>query len=78
VDRSKDRSGLPDTPRGGPSPMGAAAGAGPGPIASAAGRALENNAAKGSSSSILGSAHKHKSSLPNLGRLGIGSRKSKK
>lgn len=31
-----------------------------------------------SSSSLLGSGHKHKSSLPNLGRLGIGNRKSKK
>jgi hypothetical protein len=77
ADRSKDRSGLPDAPRGSPSPMNPAVGniGGPGPIASAAGRALENHAAKGN---ILGTSHKHKSSLPNLGRLGIGSRKSKK
>jgi len=79
ADRSKDRSGLPDAPRGGPVPSNLAAGniaGGSGPVASAAGRALDNNA-KGSSS-ILGSAHKHKSGLPNLGRLGIGGRKSKK
>jgi hypothetical protein len=40
------------------------------------GRALEPKVSN--SSSLLGSGHKHKSSLPNLGRLGIGSRKSKK
>lgn len=32
----------------------------------------------GGGGSILGGAHRHKSSLPNLGRLGIGSRKSKR
>lgn len=32
----------------------------------------------GGGSSILGAANRHKSSLPNLGRLGIGSRKSKR
>ncbi|CAG8159624.1 unnamed protein product [Penicillium salamii] len=66
------RTRLPDAPRGGPSvaPAGPSA---PGP---ASGRASEHGT-KGSSS-ILGSGHKHKSSLPNLGRLTIGGRKSKK
>ncbi|CAG8905884.1 unnamed protein product [Penicillium egyptiacum] len=78
ADRPKDRSSLPDAPRGAPGPSNAAAGnaglGGPGPGVSgtAAGRALDS-AAKGASSS-----HKHKSGLPNLGRLGIGGRKSKK
>lgn len=78
ADRPKDRSSLPDAPRGAPGPSNAAAGiaglGGPGPGAggTAATRALDNSAAKG------GSSHKHKSSLPNLGRLGIGGRKSKK
>ncbi|KAJ6149010.1 hypothetical protein N7471_000209 [Penicillium samsonianum] len=78
ADRPRDRSSLPDAPRGAPGPSNAAAGnaglGGPGPGAggTAATRALDNSAAKG------GSSHKHKSSLPNLGRLGIGGRKSKK
>jgi hypothetical protein len=78
ADRPKDRSNLPDAPRGAPGPSNAAAGntglGGPGPSASgtAAGRALDSSAAKSAPT------HKHKSSLPNLGRLGIGGRKSKK
>ncbi|KAJ5206327.1 hypothetical protein N7491_003054 [Penicillium cf. griseofulvum] len=78
ADRPKDRSNLPDAPRGAPVPSNATAGntglGGPGPSAggTAAGRALDSSAAKSAPS------HKHKSSLPNLGRLGIGGRKSKK
>ena len=67
ADGSKNR--LPDAPRGGPSAPAGNIGAGP-----AAGRTVDHGA-KGSS--ILGAAHKHKSSLPNLGRLGIGGRKKK-
>lgn len=78
----RDRSGLPDIPRGGPGMMspGAGLGLGVGPSGMGANRgAPESSPKAGSSSSILGAAHKHKSSLPNLGsRLGIGSRKSKK
>ncbi|CAG8214876.1 unnamed protein product [Penicillium nalgiovense] len=77
ADRSKDRSSLPDAPRGAPGPSNAAAGnaglggSGPGVSGTAASRALDS-AAKGASS------HRHKSGLPNLGRLGIGGRRSKK
>lgn len=77
ADRSKDRSSLPDAPRGAPGPSNAAAGnaglggSGPSVSGTAASRALDN-AAKGASS------HRHKSGLPNLGRLGIGGRRSKK
>ncbi|KAJ5344554.1 hypothetical protein N7452_002558 [Penicillium brevicompactum] len=67
ADGSKNR--LPDAPRGGPSAPAGNIGPGPG-----AGRTVDHGA-KGSS--ILGAAHKHKSSLPNLGRLGIGGRKKK-
>jgi hypothetical protein len=80
TERPKDRSGLPDVPRGAPggptNPAGGNAGLGgsaPGAAGNAAGRAADPGAAKAGSSS-----HKHKSSLPNLGRLGIGGRKSKK
>lgn len=51
-------------------------GGGLGVMGSGGGRTLEPKVSN--SSSLLGSGHKHKSSLPNLGRLGIGSRKSKK
>ncbi|KAJ6017286.1 Protein VAC14 [Penicillium sp. IBT 35674x] len=77
----RDRSGLPDTPRGGPGMMspgasGLGLGVGPG---MGANRGAPEPSPKASSSSILGAAHKQRSSLPNLGsRLGIGSRKSKK
>ncbi|KAJ5949379.1 hypothetical protein N7454_000963 [Penicillium verhagenii] len=81
----RDRSGLPDAPRGGPGSMGPGAGGlGIGGLGShsmtGANRGLNDSSPKaGSSTSILGAAHKHKSSLPNLGsRLGIGGRKSKK
>jgi len=78
----RDRSGLPDTPRGGPgmmSPGTGGLGLSVGPGMGANRGAPESSPKAGSSSSILGAAHKHKSSLPNLGsRLGIGSRKSKK
>ncbi|KAJ5809707.1 Protein VAC14 [Penicillium pulvis] len=76
----RDRSGLPDTPRGGPGMMSPGAGGlgiGVGPGMGANRGAPEPSPKAGSSSSILG--HKQRSSLPNLGsRLGIGSRKSKK
>ncbi|KAJ5941947.1 hypothetical protein N7516_002115 [Penicillium verrucosum] len=78
ADRPKDRSSLPDAPRGAPGPSNAAAGnsglggSGPGASGTASGRALDSSTAKGGSSS-----HKHKSSLPNLGRLGIGGRRKK-
>lgn len=75
ADRSKDRSGLPDAPRGAPAmnPTGNAGAVGPG-IGNAAGRGLDSGVTK---SVIPGPSHKHKSSLPNLGRLGIGGRKKK-
>lgn len=82
IDRTRDRAGLPDLPRGmagGSGAMGSGAGgAGQGVAGnSGAGRgAIEPKVSN--SSSLLGSGQKHKSSLPNLGRLGIGSRKSKK
>ncbi|KAJ5477760.1 Vacuole-associated enzyme activator complex component (Vac14) [Penicillium desertorum] len=78
ADRPKERSGLPDAPRGAPGPSNAASGnaglggPGAGVGGTAASRALDS-AAKGASSS-----HRHKSGLPNLGRLGIGGRRSKK
>ncbi|OQE43228.1 hypothetical protein PENCOP_c003G05796 [Penicillium coprophilum] len=77
ADRPKDRSNLPDAPRGAPGPSNAAGnaglgGLGPGASGTAAGRGLDNSTTKNAPS------HKHKSSLPNLGRLGIGGRKSKK
>ncbi|EKV14095.1 Vacuole-associated enzyme activator complex component (Vac14), putative [Penicillium digitatum] len=76
ADRPKDRSGLPDAPRGAPGHSNSGAGnsglGGHGTGGTAAGRALDSSAAK------TGPSHKHKSSLPNLGRLGIGGRKSKK
>ncbi|KAJ5532954.1 Protein VAC14 [Penicillium frequentans] len=74
----RDRSVLPDTPRGGPgmmSPGASGLGLGVGPGMGANRGAPEPSPKAGSS--ILG--HKQRSSLPNLGsRLGIGSRKSKK
>ncbi|KAJ5989882.1 hypothetical protein N7522_010089 [Penicillium canescens] len=75
ADRSKDRSGLPDAPRGAPAmnPTGNAGAVGPG-IGNAASRGLDSGVTK---SVIPGPSHKHKSSLPNLGRLGIGGRKKK-
>ncbi|OQE13382.1 hypothetical protein PENFLA_c049G04248 [Penicillium flavigenum] len=78
ADRPKERSGLPDAPRGAPGPSNAAAGnaglggSGAGASGTAASRALDS-AAKGASSS-----QRHKSGLSNLGRLGIGGRRSKK
>lgn len=74
TDRTRDRSGLPDAPRG------------PGPSVGLGvpGSALGGNGNRGAldpkvgPSSLLGSTNKHKSSLPNLGRLGIGGRKSKR
>ncbi|KAE8380003.1 vacuolar protein 14 C-terminal Fig4p binding-domain-containing protein [Aspergillus bertholletiae] len=65
--RSKERANLPDTPRTG---LGLGVGA--------EGRRSPADAGNQKSSSILGAAHRHKTSLPNLGRLGIGSRKSKR
>jgi hypothetical protein len=79
VDRTRDRSALPDTPRAGMvSPIGIGIGQVPGTVGMGSGNrgALDTRAT--SSTSLLGSAHKHKSSLPNLGRLGIGGRKSKR
>ncbi|KAJ6090258.1 Protein VAC14 [Penicillium sp. IBT 16267x] len=80
----RDRSGLPDTPRGGPGMMspgtgGLGLGVGSSGMGGTNRGTPEPTPKAGSSSSILGAAHKHRSSLPNLGsRLGIGSRKSKK
>ncbi|CAG8196424.1 unnamed protein product [Penicillium olsonii] len=62
------RTRLPDAPRGPPT----------GPPPPAPGGRGSEPGPKGNSSSILGSGHKHKSSLPNLGRLTMGGRKSKK
>ncbi|OQE24593.1 hypothetical protein PENSTE_c007G06672 [Penicillium steckii] len=82
TDRTKDRSGLPDLPRGiagGSGVMGpGVGGAGLGVAGNGGGSRGAPEPKISSSSSLLGSGHKHKSSLPNLGRLGIGSRKSKK
>lgn len=78
ADRPKDRSSLPDAPRGAPGPSNAAGGnsglggSGPGASGTASGRSFDSSTSKAGSSS-----HKHKSSLPNLGRLGIGGRRKK-
>lgn len=66
--RNKERANLPDTPRTGLGPSGL------GPE----GRRSPADGGNQKGGSILGGAHRHKSSLPNLGRLGIGSRKSKR
>ncbi|KAF7594355.1 PtdIns(3,5)P(2) sythesis regulation factor [Aspergillus hancockii] len=63
--RNKERAMLPDTPRTGLATV-------------ETGRRSPADAGNQKGGSILGGAHKHKSSLPNLGRLGIGGRKSKK
>lgn len=77
ADRPRHRASLSDTPRNasgasnvtiGNSALGSGHGAG----GTTVGRVLESSTKAGPS------AHKHKSSLPNLGRLGIGSRKSSK
>ncbi|KAJ5574604.1 Protein VAC14 [Penicillium hetheringtonii] len=82
IDRTKDRSGIPDLPRniaGGSGAMGpVVGGAGLGVAGNGGGSRGAGEPKISGSSSLLGSGHKHKSSLPNLGRLGIGSRKSKK
>lgn len=86
TDRTRDRSGLPDPPRGLSgagivSPAGAGGVglgvSGSGGVGASANRGVLDPKASGSSS-ILGSTQKHKSSLSNLGRLGIGGRKSKR
>ncbi|KAL4892675.1 vacuolar protein 14 C-terminal Fig4p binding-domain-containing protein [Aspergillus ambiguus] len=67
--RSRDRAVFPDAPR-----AAGLAGTGDG-----RGGAAEPGTQKGGGGgSLLGAAAKQKSSLPNLGRLGIGSRKSKR
>ncbi|RAL03806.1 uncharacterized protein BO80DRAFT_491563 [Aspergillus ibericus CBS 121593] len=70
---TKERaSALPDTPRG-------IAGAGGGNNSATEGRGGGADAGTPKSgTSILGGAHRHKTSLSNLGRLGIGGRKSKR
>lgn len=70
---TKERASvLPDTPRG-------IAGAGGGNNNAIEGRGGGADAGTPKTgSSILGGAHRHKSSLSNLGRLGIGGRKSKR
>ena len=79
----RDRSGLPDSPRGGVGMMGSGAGGGLGMggagsgVGGAANRGIPE-ATKASTSSLLGSAQRSRSSLSNLGRLGIGGRKSKR
>lgn len=80
TDRTIDRAGLPDVPRAGlvnPGGAGAGLGVSGSTGVGGSGRGLVDPKA-GSSSSLLGSTSKHKSSLSNLGRLGIGGRKSKK
>lgn len=66
--RSKERNFGGDSPRGG---------AGPGGRSNTIDAGVQQQKG-GGGGSILGGAHRHKSSLPNLGRLGIGSRKSKR
>ncbi|EPS33225.1 hypothetical protein PDE_08187 [Penicillium oxalicum 114-2] len=80
VDRARDRPNLNDPSRAGllgsiGTGMGSMTGTS-GTVGSVARGAGESKPS--SSASLLGSAHKHKSSLPNLGRLGIGGRKSKR
>lgn len=80
TDRTRDRAGLPDVPRGGLVSPGGGVGlgvSGSTGVGGSAGRGLLDPKA-GTSSSLLGSSSKNKSSLPNLGRLGIGGRKSKR
>ena len=73
---------LPDAPRGGPGGgIGAGGGAsGEGRGGNAANAGGFESGAKGSAGggSLLGGSHRHKSSLPNLGRLGIGGKKFKR
>ncbi|GLA00681.1 PtdIns(3,5)P(2) sythesis regulation factor [Aspergillus niger] len=72
---TRDRvSALPDTPRG---IVGGNTGGGGNEGGSGRGT-NEGGAGKSSPGGILGGAHRHKSSLSNLGRLGIGGRKSKR
>ncbi|KAE8355376.1 vacuolar protein 14 C-terminal Fig4p binding-domain-containing protein [Aspergillus coremiiformis] len=68
--RNKERTNLPETPRTGLGPGGLGGGA--------EGRRSPADAGNQKGGSILGGAHRQKSSLSNLGRLGIGSRKSKR
>ncbi|KAJ5082924.1 Protein VAC14 [Penicillium argentinense] len=82
IDRPSTQSGLSGVPKG---MSGGSGAAGPGAGGAGLGLAGGSGAGRGppdakisNSSSLLGSAHKPKSSLSNLGRLGIGSRKSKK
>ncbi|GAQ45262.1 PtdIns(3,5)P(2) sythesis regulation factor [Aspergillus tubingensis] len=74
---TRDRvSALPDTPRG---LAGGGNTGGAGNEGGSGGRGTnEGGAGKSSPGGILGGAHRHKSSLSNLGRLGIGGRKSKR
>ncbi|PYH70688.1 uncharacterized protein BO88DRAFT_424249 [Aspergillus vadensis CBS 113365] len=74
---TRDRvSALPDTPRG---LAGGGNTGGAGNEGGIGGRGTnEGGAGKSSPGGILGGAHRHKSSLSNLGRLGIGGRKSKR
>ncbi|OJJ49150.1 hypothetical protein ASPZODRAFT_150087 [Penicilliopsis zonata CBS 506.65] len=69
-DQARKDKVLPETPRAGG--LGGAGGRG----TNANSNALDSGAQKGSTTPL--SSHKHKSSLPNLGRLGIGGRKSKR
>lgn len=78
TERPRDRSGLPDAPRGGTGMANPGAAAGVGGVGASASRGVPDTSKTGGPSSLLGSAQKHKSSLPNLGRLGIGGRKSKR
>ncbi|KAF7715793.1 Vacuole morphology and inheritance protein 14 [Penicillium ucsense] len=80
AERTRDRPGIPDTSRAG---LLGSIGTGMGSMTGTSGtvgsiaRGVAESKPSGSSS-LLSSAHKHKSSLPNLGRLGIGGRKSKR
>ncbi|THC98822.1 hypothetical protein EYZ11_001669 [Aspergillus tanneri] len=66
---------LPDTPRGGPGGATGTGGAGGAIVSGVEGRATAGDSAPQKGGSILGGSHRHKSSLPNLGRLGIGGKK---
>ncbi|KAJ5174340.1 Protein VAC14 [Penicillium canariense] len=80
TDRARDRMGLSEPPRAGIVTVGGVPGV-PVPGTASMGGAGNRGSldSKGPSpTSLLGAAHKHKSSLPNLGRLGIGGRKSKR
>ncbi|KAJ5606446.1 hypothetical protein N7510_009227 [Penicillium lagena] len=72
--RTRDRAGLPDAPRGA---AGVGGNAGLSPLGGRGG-ASDGTGGKVAGAPLLVHPNKQKSGLPNLGRLGIGGRKSKK